>query len=783
MVSCNCPVDTTIASPAEDRVKIYVNGERQTEFDAAGGGNTFPAQDYTFELVGSRDWLIGTAEFSGSISSSSYDGQMSQFYFIDGQALGPESFGFTDQLTGVWRPKKFSGELNSPYFDNWEGDTTGTGFNSSTGKENAFDGNPDTQAATGQNGTMSFTPTPAITGISKIRIKARRDAGANVPANFTLNGTTIGDLWIAGNVATVEITSLGGSPISQLTNLTWKGNTNNNEWFGVYQIEVYSNGAYHTVTQGGINTFYLPFDGNSPIGEDKSGQGNDWIGNFGNISLDKATGARPILNTVNGGNVARPGVFGSDENATYKTTSASNSGGQYVFEGLGTRPNFTFVRGATYTFNWSASSSHPLRFATQADANNSSEYTDGTTVAGNFTKITVPHNAPDTLYYYCNVHNGMGNSISVTTDETKADPYAWKCVLALPLVGDDDDESKNINVTQSAAKAVSPNGNAQKSTLKSNFYGGSFVFDGSGDYLSIPASSDFSFGSGDYTIEWWMYWENRTGYQSVYDCGYTATNSNLIQSNTGTSRFIVYAQGANVAEETTNAPLDKWIHYAFVRNGNNVTLYRDGSISYAGTHSGNTHGSSTSSVRIGSDVNNYHFEGNIQDFRIYKGVAKYTSEFTPASTTPDTLPDSPSGVPTKTKLTKITDGSVNFDGSGDYLYVAPSNDWNLGTNAFTLEAYINLVEAGLDQEIFNLGLDGTHSTGSDMGFRLRIGQNERLYAACHSGSSVIGQCYDAAGKSCNTGRWYHVAYVRDGNNFATFIDGVRIATCNKFFSK
>ena len=370
----------------------------------------------------------------------------------------------------------------------------------------------------------------------------------------------------------------------------------------------------------------------------------------------------------------------------------------------------------------------------------------------------------------------MGNSISVTTDETKADPYAWKCVLALPLVGDDDDESKNINVTQSAAKAVSPNGNAQKSTLKSNFYGGSFVFDGSGDYLSIPASSDFSFGSGDYTIEWWMYWENRTGYQSVYDCGYTATNSNLIQSNTGTSRFIVYAQGANVAEETTNAPLDKWIHYAFVRNGNNVTLYRDGSISYAGTHSGNTHGSSTSSVRIGSDVNNYHFEGNIQDFRIYKGVAKYTSEFIPASTKPDILPDSPSGVSTKTKLTKITDGSVNFDGSGDYLYVAPSNDWNLGTNAFTLEAYINLVEAGLDQEIFNLGLDGTHSTGSDMGFRLRIGQNERLYAACHSGSSVIGQCYDAAGKSCNTGRWYHVAYVRDGNNFATFIDGVRIAT-------
>ena len=528
----------------------------------------------------------------------------------------------------------------------------------------------------------------------------------------------------------------------------------------------------------GTNGFYLPLNGNTPIGKDQSGNGNNWnTEGLGSNSIDKATGARPILNTVNGGNIARPGVFGSDENATYKTTSASNSGGQYVFEGLGTRPNFSFVRGATYTFDWSASTSHPLRFATQADAANSSEYTDGTSVLGNVTTITVPHNAPDTLFYYCNVHNGMGNSISVTTDETKADPYAWKCVLALPLVGDDDDESKNINVTQSAAKAVSPNGNAQKTFLKSNFYGGSFVFDGSGDYLSIPASSDFRFGGDDYTIEWWMYWENRTGYQSVYDCGYTTNSgSTLIQSNTSTSRFIVYAQGANVAEETTNAPLDKWIHYAFVRNGNNVTLYRDGSISYAGTHSGTNHGSSSSGVRIGSDINNYHFEGNIQDFRIYKGVAKYTSEFIPASTKPDILPDSPSGVPFKTKLTKITDGSVNFDGSGDYLYVAPSNDWNLGTNAFTLEAYINLVEAGLDQEIFNLGLDGTHSTGSDMNFRLRIASNERLYAACHSGNSVIGQCYDASGKKCNPGRWYHVAYVRDGNNFATFIDGVRIAT-------
>ena len=45
----------------------------------------------------------------------------------------------------------------------------------------------------------------------------------------------------------------------------------------------------------------------------------------------------------------------------------------------------------------------------------------------------------------------------------------------------------------------------------------------------------------------------------------------------------------------------------------------------------------------------------MQDFRIYKGVAKI--DFIPASTNPDILPVTPSGVSGKSKLTKITDGA------------------------------------------------------------------------------------------------------------------------------
>ena len=116
------------------------------------------------------------------------------------------------------------------------------------------------------------------------------------------------------------------------------------------------------------------------------------------------------------------GVFGSKENKYYTLTGSSGSGSGYVFENEGTKPTLSMIRGVTYTFDYGARSSHPFRFifAMMYGALNTPIYT---SVSGNVIKFTVPHNAPDTLYYYLINHGGMGNSISVTTDETKVDSY------------------------------------------------------------------------------------------------------------------------------------------------------------------------------------------------------------------------------------------------------------------------------------------------------------------------------------------------------------------------
>jgi len=95
-------------STNSDKAKLYVNGSQITSFSTetypSGSPNSFFSSTTT-QSIGRR----GDDNFY-------HDGSMSQVYFIDGQALGPENFGFTDPLTGTWRPKKYTGTFGTNGF-------------------------------------------------------------------------------------------------------------------------------------------------------------------------------------------------------------------------------------------------------------------------------------------------------------------------------------------------------------------------------------------------------------------------------------------------------------------------------------------------------------------------------------------------------------------------------------------------------------------------------------------------------------------------------------------
>jgi hypothetical protein len=178
-------------------------------------------------------------------------------------------------------------------------------------------------------------------------------------------------------------------------------------------------------------------------------------------------------------------------------------------------------------------------------------------------------------------------------------------------------------------------GNAQISTAQSKFGGASMSIPGGGARLVCANTPNFAFGTGNFTLEFWINFSNISSFQTIYSYGYTTSGDLLIQTGNGNGRMIVYVNGSAVITESGTASTGTWIHYALVRNGTTLTLYRDGTSSGSATNS--TDINTTEIIGIGANPLGYGggspgdapFNGYIDDLRITKGYARYTANFTP----------------------------------------------------------------------------------------------------------------------------------------------------------
>ena len=103
------------------------------------------------------------------------------------------------------------------------------------------------------------------------------------------------------------------------------------------------------------------------------------------------------------------------------TVAVDGGVNKYHIDGV-TTPQLQLFRGFTYTFRQAENSGHPFRLSTTAGGTHGggSQYTDGWSENGSTFTFTVPSDAPHTLYYYCQDHNGMGEAMTITTDATGA---------------------------------------------------------------------------------------------------------------------------------------------------------------------------------------------------------------------------------------------------------------------------------------------------------------------------------------------------------------------------
>jgi hypothetical protein len=174
-------------------------------------------------------------------------------------------------------------------------------------------------------------------------------------------------------------------------------------------------------------------------------------------------------------------------------------------------------------------------------------------------------------------------------------------------------------------------GGAAISTTQSKFGGSSMYFDGSGDYLIQKDTPNLAFGTGDFTIEMWLY-RNASGAQhDIISFNPTSTNGAYpaLYISSGNVLFY-YTQSANqITGPTINT--GQWYHIALSRYSGSTRLFVDGSqvgSTYADTNS-YLCGTNRPVIGSGGFTVSGTLNAYIDDLRITKGIARYVQNFTP----------------------------------------------------------------------------------------------------------------------------------------------------------
>lgn len=153
------------------------------------------------------------------------------------------------------------------------------------------------------------------------------------------------------------------------------------------------------------------------------------------------------------------------------------------------------------------------------------------------------------------------------------------------------------------------------------------------DYIYTAHSSDFDFGTNDFTIDCRIRFNSSAWYDNsvhhIIGDGYNTGFTCQYYHETTTKRIRIWT--ANVSNDFSWTPSGStWYHFAVSRSGTNLRVFIDGSqIGTTKTDSSNIGG--TGQLRIGDDpsASTPTFGGWIDEMRLSKGIARWTANFTP----------------------------------------------------------------------------------------------------------------------------------------------------------
>ena len=313
-------MDTTQGT-ADNRTKVYVNGEEVTAFDTKA--NNSQNTDGMFNSTNEH-------KLGGKNANQGFDGYMAEINFINGSQLTPESFGETNTLTGQWNPKKYTGSYGTNGFYLNFSDNSGTSA-TTLGKDSSGNGN-------------NFTPT----NFSVTANSVDNDSVLDTPTNNWCTLSPLTGYWSEG----------GSIPFADGNLHVDNPNSGDRAGFATFRLEdgkkYYIEGVYLKPGGGGSQCKWAiaTLSKSNGVAVKPGGSGSygfDWRGGAGtpqilNSGSSSTTGSQPSDGEVIGMaiDLANGKMYVHKGNSYYESGNPDNGTGA-IISGIPTGQDYQFI--------------------------------------------------------------------------------------------------------------------------------------------------------------------------------------------------------------------------------------------------------------------------------------------------------------------------------------------------------------------------------------------------------------------------------------------------------
>jgi hypothetical protein len=320
---------------------------------------------------------------------------------------------------------------------------------------------------------------------------------------------------------------------------------------------------------------------------------------------------------------------------------------------------------------------------------------------------------------------------------------------------------QNIYDSSPSKHAINVNGNTTHSGAQSKFDGGSIYFDGTGDNLNPSNSTDFAFGTGDFTVDCWLYKLATVYYETVFETYSVGGSNGFICGFSGTASQIAYYSEGGIGWSYpggTVLSLNTWYHLAWTRAGNTLRMFVNGALQGSATLSSSDNYTSPV-LYVGGRSGSEYINGYMDEMRITKGTALWTQSFTPPTRRNRNAPvvdlsgsNKSTNLFTKdmTDVATYRDGQViepvadaiwDLDGTDDYMRGGQPTGQVGSTTAKTYEYWFKM-NSGFGSGVLSMQSDDANNykwqyvyVHSNTSLQFLYGDNSfyNLYGGCSAG--------------------------------------------------